>query len=57
MAEEPGMCRALLLEMERDKQRDRATIEEIMTKAEKLAQNSIQLESKAPSEAETQKSQ
>jgi CHAD domain-containing protein len=57
MAEEPGMCRALLLEMERDKHRDRAMIEEIMTKAEKLAQNSIQLESKEPSEEEIQKSQ
>jgi len=57
MAAEPGMCRALLLEMERDKQRDRATIAEIMTKAEKLAQNSIQLESKAPSEDEIQKNQ
>ena len=54
MAEEPGMCRALLLEMERDKQRDRAMIEEIMTKAEKLAQNSIQLESKSPSQDEIQ---
>jgi CHAD domain-containing protein len=57
MAEEPGMCRALLLEMERDKQRDRATIDEIMTKAEKLAQNSIQLEYKAPSEDEIQNGQ
>jgi CHAD domain-containing protein len=55
MAEEPGMCRALLLEMERDKQRDRAMIDEIMTKAEKLAQNSIQLE--GPSADEIEKSQ
>jgi hypothetical protein len=43
--------------MERDKHRDRAMIEEIMTKAEKLAENSIQLESKAPSEEEIEKSQ
>jgi CHAD domain-containing protein len=57
MAEEPGMCRALLLEMERDKHRDRAMIEEIMTKAEKLAQNSIQLEPKAQSEEEIEKGQ
>jgi CHAD domain-containing protein len=57
MAEEPGMCRALLLEMERDKQRDRAMIEEIMIKAEKLAQDSMQFESKKLSEEETQQSQ
>jgi hypothetical protein len=57
MAEEPGMCRALLLEMERDKQRDRAMIEEIMTKAEKFAQDSMQFEPKEPPVDESQKSQ
>ena len=39
MAKEPGMCRTLLLEMERDKQRDLAMIAEIISKAEKLAEN------------------
>ena len=57
MADEPGMCRALLLEMERDKQRDRATIDGIMAKAEELAQNTIQFETKAPSQNEIEKSQ
>jgi CHAD domain-containing protein len=37
LAEEPGMCRALLLEMERDKQRDKAAIGDVIVKAEKLA--------------------
>ena len=57
MAEEPGMCRALLLEMERDKQRDHAMIDEIMTKAEKFAQDSMQFEPKEPPVDESQKSQ
>ena len=37
LAEDPGMGRALLLEMERDKQQDRAALDEIIAKAEKLA--------------------
>ncbi len=37
LAEEPGMGRALLLEMERDKQQDQAALDEIIAKAEKLA--------------------
>jgi len=43
LAEEPGMCRALLLEMEREKQRDQATIDEFIAKAEKLAEDSTDL--------------
>ena len=37
LAEEPGMGRALLLEMERDKQQDQAALDGIIAKAEKLA--------------------
>lgn len=37
MAEEPGMCRALLLEMEREKQRDQAAAAEIIAKAAEIA--------------------
>jgi CHAD domain-containing protein len=37
LAEEPGMCRALLLEMERDKQRDKAAMSDVIVKAENLA--------------------
>jgi CHAD domain-containing protein len=37
LAQEPGMCRALLLEMERDKQRDKAGINDVIVNAEKLA--------------------
>jgi CHAD domain-containing protein len=43
LAEEPGMCRALLLEMEREKQRDQAMIDEVIAKAEKLAEDSTDL--------------
>lgn len=38
LAREPGMCRSLLLEMERDKQRDQNFLEGIVSKAEKLAE-------------------
>ena len=37
LAEEPGICRALLLDMEREKQRDRAAINDAITKAEEIA--------------------
>lgn len=37
LTQEPGMCRTLLLEMERDKQRDQARINEVLNKAEKVA--------------------
>jgi CHAD domain-containing protein len=57
MNDEPRMCRALLREMERDKQRDRALIPEVMMKAEKLAQDSMQLESKEPTANDRQKDQ
>ena len=43
LAEEPGMCRALLLEMEREKQRDQVAIDEFIAKAEKLAEDSTDL--------------
>ncbi len=43
LAEEPGMCRALLLEMEREKQRDHATVNDVITRAEKLAEDWTEL--------------
>lgn len=46
LAREPGICRSLLLEMERDKQRDQNVIEEIVSKAEKLAEEWTEI--KAP---------
>jgi len=46
LAEEPGMCRALLLEMEREKQHDHATVSEVITRAEKLAEDWTDLTSK-----------
>jgi CHAD domain-containing protein len=36
LAEEPGMCRGLLLEMERGKRRDRAAITDVIARAERL---------------------
>ncbi|HLN83554.1 MAG TPA: CHAD domain-containing protein [Candidatus Binatia bacterium] len=57
MKDEPRMCRALLREMERDKQRDRALIPEIMMKAEKLSQDSMQFEPKEPTANDRQKDQ
>lgn len=38
LAEEPGRCRALLSDMEREKQRDHAAIADAITKAEQLAE-------------------
>jgi CHAD domain-containing protein len=38
LAQKPGLCRALLIEMERDKQRDQALINEVVPKAEQLAE-------------------
>src|SRR6266540_3244004 len=46
LAEEPGMCRALLLEMEREKQRDHATVNDVIARAEKLAEDWTELTSK-----------
>jgi CHAD domain-containing protein len=43
LAEEPGMCRALLLEMEREKQRDHATVNDVIARAEKLAEDWTEL--------------
>ena len=57
MADEPGMCRALLLEMERDKQRDRAMIDSIIAKAEKLAENYEHFESKQSAGDDAEKAQ
>lgn len=43
LAEEPGMGRILLLEMERDKQQDQAALDEIIAKADKLAAKWVDL--------------
>jgi CHAD domain-containing protein len=51
LAEEPGMGRALLLEMERDKQQDQAALDEIIAKAEKLAEKWADL-SESPAETD-----
>jgi CHAD domain-containing protein len=37
LAQHPGMCRALLLEMERDKQRDTAAIKDVLANAGRLS--------------------
>jgi len=51
LADEPGMCRGLLLEMERDKQRDHATLNDVLLRAEKLAEGGMNLNlSEAPGE-------
>ena len=42
LAAEPGMGRALLLEMERDKQRDHTTINDVILRAEKLAETGME---------------
>jgi CHAD domain-containing protein len=57
MADEPGMCRALLREMERDKQRDRAMIDSIIAKAEKLAENYEHFEPKQSAGDDAEKAQ
>ena len=57
MKDEPGICRALLREIERDKQRDRATIDEMMSKAETLAQDLTEFEPKELAGSESGKSQ
>ncbi len=43
LAEEPGMCRGLLLDMERDKQRDHAAINDVIAKAELIAETNATL--------------
>ena len=57
MQDEPRVCRALLREMERDKRRDRAMIDDIMNKAAKIAQDWLELESKVPADDKAQKDQ
>jgi CHAD domain-containing protein len=57
LAEEPGKCRTLLLEMERDKQRDRGIIDGAMAKAEKLAQDWKEFDSKESAGDAAQKDQ
>jgi len=57
MKDEPGMCRALLRKMERDKQRDRAIIDSIIAKAEKLAENYEHFEAKQPAGDDAEKAQ
>lgn len=44
LTREPGLCRSLLLEMERDKQRDQNMVEEILGKAENLAAEWTEIE-------------
>ncbi len=56
LAREPGMCRSLLLEMERDKQRDQALVIEALDRAEKLAQRWNEIKA-AASEAEAKTDQ
>jgi CHAD domain-containing protein len=53
LAEEPGMCRALLLEMEREKQRDHATVNDVIARAEKLAEDWTELTLKEESVEES----
>jgi CHAD domain-containing protein len=58
LAEEPGMCRALLLDMEREKQRDHLAIADVITKADELAeQNAMVLDAEAAVEGEVNKDQ
>lgn len=44
LAEEPGLCRALLLEMEREKQRDEAAADEIVTRGVEIAEREASLD-------------
>jgi CHAD domain-containing protein len=58
LAEQPGMCRALLLDMEREKQRDQAAINDVIARAEEIAeQNATALGVDEPSGEETTKDQ
>lgn len=57
LAEEPGMCRGLLLEMERDKQRDHAALNDVITKAEQLAERETALNLSEQSEEQIIKNQ
>jgi CHAD domain-containing protein len=57
LAEEPGMCRALLLEMEREKQRDHAIVNDVIARAEKLAANWIEFNLKEQPVGEAVKDQ
>jgi len=58
LADEPGMCRALLLDMERDKQRDHAAINDVIVKAEEVAEKNVTvLDPNEPSAEEASKDQ
>jgi CHAD domain-containing protein len=57
LAAEPGMCRNLLLEMEREKQRDHAMINEAIAKAEKLAEGWTEMSFDEPAAEAPQKDQ
>lgn len=48
LAEKPGMCRALLLEMEREKERDQAAVGEMIAKAAEFAARESQTTSSEP---------
>jgi CHAD domain-containing protein len=48
LAEEPGLCRTLLLEMEREKQRDQAAVGEIIAKAVAIAEREAQRDAGEP---------
>jgi CHAD domain-containing protein len=56
-AEEPGMCRALLLEMEREKERDQAAVGEMIAKAAEFAARESQTTSGEPLTQQAAKSQ
>lgn len=53
LAEEPAMCRALLLEMDRDRRRDQTLVNETMDKAQKLAAEWNEITPPDTSETET----
>ncbi len=58
LADEPGLCRALLLDMERDKQRNHAAINDVIVKAEEVAEkNATVLNPNEPSSEEASRDQ
>jgi CHAD domain-containing protein len=57
LASEPGMCRSFLLEMEREKQRDQAILNELIAKAEKFAEGWTEISFNEPTAEAPQKDQ
>ena len=57
LAAEPGTCRSLLLEMEREKQRDHLIISEAIARAEKFAESWAELNPSEPATEAPQKNQ